>query len=325
MAEAADVGIVADDGGVEYHLLQLGIGAYDGVADYGGFHFGVFAYGDVWPYDAVAYSAALGNAYGRDDHGGIERGYFSAGLRIFHLLEEDGVGGEEGLFLTAVEPVIDAECVEFDTAFYHMLEGIGEVVFAILVGGIVEVLFEGGIHGGGLLDVVDAHHCHVALGYEGFLYHAHHGILIIEFRHAKAARVIDLAHAYLGYRAVHDVLYVVVAYGIAQHYDHFIVLDGIFGEPYGMAGAAAVVLGYEGMLEVRVGLVYIALYLLAQVSDDEDEFGNAGFEQLVYNNPEYGFACDRDQCFGLGICKRAQLSASPCHRNNSFHVSGIER
>src|SRR6185312_1162670 len=87
-----------------------------------------------------------------------------------------------------------------------------------------------------------------------------------------------------------------------------------------MSDALPFRLKYKANVQVGVFVIYIILDLGAQVSDNKNKFADAGLEQLVDYNAEYGFTCERNQCLRLGIRVRSEFCTGACYGNNCFHI-----
>ena len=71
-----------------------------------------------------------------------------------------------------------------------------------------------------------------------------------------------------------------------------------------MRRAPPVALVYEGALQLRVGLIYVSLYFLAQVADDKYKLCDACVQELVDDDAEDRPARDRYQGLWLRIGER---------------------
>ena len=73
-------------------------------------------------------------------------------------------------------------------------------------------------------------------------------------------------------------------------------------------------------VDARVVLGHKIFDLLAQIAYHKNEFTDTSLLQLIDDDTQYGSACQRDQCLGLGVTMGSQLRAGSGNGNNGFHA-----
>ena len=279
-------GITAYQGMGEDDIVEVGKRPDDGIFEDGIVDAGLFADGNVWTDDGVADVAAGCDTDGLNDDGIFELVFRSD--RPAELLEEFGIGFQEGFFFTAVEPILDLEGSKFYVAADHAFDGVGEVVFAITGDVVANIGFQAIEKNAGLADAVYADQSHIGFGDLGLLDYPFDAAVVFEFGHPEVAGVIHSFHAKQGMGLAEYVLYVVFADGVAQNNKDLIFPDDVPGQQYGVAYALTFVLIDEMSRQLRVFLFDEVLDLLTKIAYDKDELGDTGFHQLVDDDGEDG-------------------------------------
>jgi hypothetical protein len=270
----------------EDDIVEVGEGAYDGVFQDGIINACLFADGHVWADDGVADVAAGCDADGLDDDGVFELVFRSD--RPAELLKEFGIGFQQGLLFTTVEPVLHFEGAEFYVTADHAFDGVSEVVLAITGHVVANVGFQTIEKNTGLPNAVYADQGHIGLGDLGLLHYPFDAAIVFQFGDPEVAGVIHPFHAKQGVGLAEHVLYIIFADGVAQDNKDFVISNDMAGEQYGMADALSFVLIDEMGRQLRVFLFDEILDLLAKIAYDKNKLGDTGFHQLVDDDGEDG-------------------------------------
>jgi len=183
------LGVAADQGVGKDDIIEVGEAADDGIFQDGIIDPGLFPDGDIGTYDGVADIAARGDTDGLDDDGILELVLGRDGPA--ELLEQLGIGLEQRLLLTAVEPVLHFEGPELYVTADHAFDGVGEVVFPIAGDLVTDVGFQTIEKHLRFADAIDADQGHIGLGDLGLLHYPFDLALIGQFGYPEIAGIVD--------------------------------------------------------------------------------------------------------------------------------------
>lgn len=172
----------------------------------------------------------------------------------------------------------------------HTFYGIGEIVLAIAGDTVADIGFQAIEQDGCLADAIDAHQRHIGFGDLGFFHDPLDTPIILQLGDAEITRVVYPFNAQKRMGLAEYVFDLVLADRIAQHDEDLVIANDMPGKQDGVTDALAFILVYKVGDNLGVFLFYKVLDLLAEVAYDKDEFGDAGFHQLVDDDGENGFS-----------------------------------
>ena len=319
MPQAGDHGVVSDDGALQVDIFDVGEIADDGIPDDGPFDAGVVADGDVGADDGILDVAVPADAHRVDDNGIVVGRQVGAGVAV--AVEEGGIGVEQHLFFAAVEPVVHCDGSEFHPFIDHVHESVGQGELPVGADVVADVEVEGLDQPLHVPDLVKTYHGQVGFRDAGFFHDP-----LDEFRprpvfhHAVLPRVAHLLDAEAGMRAVQDFFEVDVDDGVAKEDKKLVRSLEVFPRrPDGMARTEADILADVFPADVRVFGVDVVFDLFAEITDDEDEFPDAQFDELIQDEGDDRLAGHRNERLRLRVGQRAESGARAGDGDDGFH------